>query len=289
MSTFGKNFEKLENKILNIPTDIVDSMRKNNLVTSVVLLFILYFVLAAPKMSPSVTKIFNNNMFKLVYIFLVVCLVSKNPALALIVSLVLVVGLNKLIKSTTKQTVHRDTLEVPYEAPAFIPSANHDKKKLSKKVKKEKKEHFNNNNGANGANGANGSNGNDSDSESDVALKVGKEHFNGNDNDSDDDGNEMGLTARQQMKTQWDRLQDADPALLEGFATKGQNNKKCASTNVNAPCDVLGVNEYHSTSHARVAENDADCPEDGDIKGFYENIDKEYASITTIDKKPLSQ
>ena len=271
MSTFGKNFEKLENKILNIPTDIVDSMRKNNLVTSVVLLFILYFVLAAPKMSPSVTKIFNNNMFKLVYIFLVVCLVSKNPALALIVSLVLVVGLNKLIKSTTKQTVRRNTLEVPYDAPAFIPSTNPDKKKLSKKVKKEKKEkkeNFNNN---------------DSDSESDV----GKEHFNGN--DSDDDGNEMGLTARQQMKAQWDRLQDADPALLEGFATKGQNNKKCASPNVNAPCDVLGVNEYHSTSHARVAENDADCPEDGDIKGFYENIDKEYASITTIDKKPLSQ
>jgi hypothetical protein len=262
MSALGKNFEKLESNILNIPTDIVDSMRKNNLVTSVVLLFILYFILAAPKMSRNVTKIFNNNLFKLVYIFLVVCLVSKNPAMALIVAFVLVIGLNQLIKATTNQQ-HRDTLEVPYKASAFVP------KNVDHFSDNSYETHPNNNNVVHKEN------------------KENKEHFNNDESESESDNIEF-MSARQQMNAMWENNQNKDPALLEGFITKGQN-KKCASVDTNSNCDVLGANEYRSTSHARVAENDNDCPENGGVEGFYENTDKQYGMLSTIEKTPLSQ
>jgi hypothetical protein len=98
MSSFGENFENLENKILNVPSNIVDSMKRNNIANSIVLLLLLYVILAAPTMSPTVVKLFNNNFFKLVYIFLVMCLVSQNPILSLVVAVVLLVVLNKLLE-----------------------------------------------------------------------------------------------------------------------------------------------------------------------------------------------
>jgi hypothetical protein len=98
MSSFGENFENLENKILNVPSNIVDSMKRNNIANSIVLLLLLYVILAAPTMSPTVVKLFNNNFFKLVYIFLVMCLVSQNPIFSLVVAVVLLVVLNKLLE-----------------------------------------------------------------------------------------------------------------------------------------------------------------------------------------------
>jgi hypothetical protein len=99
MSSFTENLGNLENKILNIPGNIVDNMRRNNIANSLVILLLLYVILAAPTMSPSVVKLFNNNFFKLVYIFLIMCLVSQNPIFSVIGAVVLLIILNKLSES----------------------------------------------------------------------------------------------------------------------------------------------------------------------------------------------
>ena len=95
------------------------------------------------------------------------------------------------------------------------------------------------------------------------------------------------LTQRQQMMNLWQANQNKDPAVLPGYATAEQQNDACASADVNSQCDILGTNKYPSTSHARVTVNNNPCPEDGEVHGVYENVDKEYASVTTIDEKPL--
>jgi hypothetical protein len=88
------------------------------------------------------------------------------------------------------------------------------------------------------------------------------------------------LTQRQQMMNLWQANQSKNPAVLPGFVTMEQQNDSCAAAAVNSSCDVLGVNKYHSTSHARVTIDNNPCPEDGEVHGVYENVDKEYADYT---------
>jgi len=125
MPSFGQNLENLENKILNIPSNIVDGMRRNNIANSIVLLLLLYVILAAPTMSPTVVKLFNNNFFKLVYIFLIMCLISQNPALSLVVAIILLVVLNKLLESSPKINPENNLLQ-----PNIVNSGNNTTKSV---------------------------------------------------------------------------------------------------------------------------------------------------------------
>ena len=507
MSSFGANFENLENKILNIPGNIVDGMRRNNIANSIVLLLLLYVILAAPTMSPSVVKLFNNNFFKLVYIFLVVCLVSQNPVLSLGVAVVLLVVLNKLLEpkpvpvipesnrvnkpivlqpgavvttTASGQTVvlppsmmaqnnvenftlfndlglagtqyknvdlsgtmfdgraHKNanlsgaTNNVehfsimnglyPTTTPGQIGSGQQTANDVLKTVlgdggqqtandvlktvlgdggqqtannlsyggviktadmdtgpqeianlsdatnMRNMNQRANTNlSGATNMNqddinirnmnqrantnlsGATNMNQGDINmrnikqsantnlsgatnmNQGDINMRNIKQSANTNQLGSanmaqgdinmrnikqsanlsgatkkdevemscrlvcdnkrvekfeNEDTNDR-LTQRQQMMNLWQANQNKDPAVLPGYATAEQQNDACASADVNSQCDILGTNKYPSTSHARVTVNNNPCPEDGEVHGVYENVDKEYASVTTIDEKPL--
>jgi len=450
MSSFGENFENLENKILNVPSNIVDSMKRNNIANSIVLLLLLYVILAAPTMSPTVVKLFNNNFFKLVYIFLVMCLVSQNPIFSLVVAVVLLVVLNKLLEpkphvvipeanvvnkpivlqpgavvttTASGQTVvlppsvmaqnnveHfsflgigddstaiqdlRDHLRVVRQQDADLLASQSASSNLSdatsmgQGINVASQSASGNLSGATsmgqgisgvsqsasgnlsggtvirqGINGASQSaSGNLSGAtsmgqgisgvsqsasigpstnidgerllrenvkltsaessnlynslakfysdpkikksdEMHMAEKLKQKYFPsvnfsnavlGQKKDEvemscklvcdnkkvekfeNEESNDR-LTQRQQMMNLWQANQSKNPAVLPGFVTMEQQNDSCAAAAVNSSCDVLGVNKYHSTSHARVTIDNNPCPEDGEVHGVYENVDKEYA------------
>ena len=478
MSSFGENFENLENKILNVPSNIVDSMKRNNIANSIVLLLFLYVILAAPTMSPTVVKLFNNNFFKLVYIFLVMCLVSQNPILSLVVAIVLLVVINKLLEpkphvipeanvvnkpivlqpgAVVTTTASGQTVVLPPSVmaqnnvehfsfaglgndsaamtlggtqqtagsisnlfgsgndsagtiatsvlgggnasesgvagniagvqqnsggvfgigngisqsasgnlsgatnikgisqsasgnlsgatsmsqgisgisqsasgnlsgatnmsqgknisgitqtshsvnnPTAGPSTNIDGERLLRenvkltstessnlynslakfysdpKIKKSdelrmaeklKQKYFPSVNFSNAVLGQK-----KDEVEMSCKLVCDNKKVEKFENEESNDR----LTQRQQMMNLWQANQSKDPAVLPGFVTMEQQTDSCAAAAVNSSCDVLGVNKYHSTSHARVSVDNNPCPEDGEVHGIYENVDKEYADYT---------
>jgi hypothetical protein len=382
MSSFAKNFVNLENKILNIPGNIVDGMKRNNIANSIVLLLLLYVILAAPRMSQTVVKLFNNNFFKLVYLFLVMCLVSQNPILSVIGAVVLLIILNKLSESRTINIIpEANTVVKPIVLqpgaivtttdsghtvvlpPNLMARNNIEKFSIYDDLKdKSQTANFsgttNNQNLSGATTQSMGSQSNTAidlskqsmGSQSNTVIDMGS-HSNVIDMDSQSSKQSMGsqsnvidmssqsskqsmgktvlssivpdknnanlsgatynpnlsgttkkdkiemscklvcdnkkietfentnerLSQRQQMMKLWHQQQNNNDA------TKEQKNNRCAEVDVNSSCDVLGTNNYSSTSHARVTVNNNFCPEDEEVQGIYENIDKEYAAV------PLSE
>jgi hypothetical protein len=75
----------------------VNFISQNKILSSVLgMLLVLYAAAAAPKLSPSVVKIFDNNLFKLVYIFLIGYLATKDPSVAIITAVTLLVSIQTL-------------------------------------------------------------------------------------------------------------------------------------------------------------------------------------------------
>jgi hypothetical protein len=89
------------NKKVNSAMSIVDN---NKIASTILCLFlVLYASLAAPKLPNSVTAIFKNFWFKLIFMFLIAYMATHNPAVAIISAVALLI---------TLQTLHgQDTVE----------------------------------------------------------------------------------------------------------------------------------------------------------------------------------
>ena len=282
-------------------------LQKNNITSEILLLSLLYFVLVPPKISANVANIFNNDLFKFVYIFFVVCLISKNPLLAFIVSFILVFLLNKIIDIScnmrNKQTANNDDK-------SNIENFKSDPPKSSSTPKTNKPELIQAS--AKPSTSTKSSSPKPSTPKPQTpkpqtpkpststpkpkpkpqtrqpqknsrSLFENVESFESNDSEytnSEIDNNNVRLTQRQQMKNLWTQNQKKDPAILSGHITDSQKTTFCNAVDENSHCDVLGTNIEGSTSFARVAENDDECPETPtNVHGVYDNLNKQYGSV----------
>ena len=272
MASFSTNFENLENKLLNIPTDLVSYMRNNNIANSVVLLVLLYVILAAPMLNSTILSVFNNMFFKVLYVFLIMCLVSRNPVLSLIVAVILVLVLNSLIPDKPKEATKPENKALVIEAgsviattasgqtvvlpPSVVPDTVHNAvtppivhNDVHPKSETGKVEKF--------------------DDTKPVDTKPMEMNKPDDDNKIIHRDNER-LTQRQQMKKLWTSINNKPNVLAE------TSSNKCDAVSVNSSCDALGTNSVEF-SQARVSGNNEVCPDDKETLGFYENVDKEYA------------
>jgi hypothetical protein len=95
------------------------SMVDNNpyLSSGLSLFLVLYAGLAAPQLPESVAVLFDNTLFKFVIMFLVAYSAKKNPTVALVAAIGLMVSLNTL----TKFKVNRQLLSMIYAQEAEVP------------------------------------------------------------------------------------------------------------------------------------------------------------------------
>ena len=270
-------------------------LQKNNITSEILLLSLLYFVLVPPKISANVAKIFNNDLFKFVYIFFVVCLISKNPLLAFIVSFILVFLLNKIIDIScnmrNKQTANNDdksNIENFKSEPPKSPSASKSSPPKPKPSASTKPSAPPKSLKPNPTPKPSTPNPKPKPRQKNARRLIENvEGFESNDSeytnseiDSEIDNNNVRLTQRQQMKNLWTQNQKKDPAILSGHITDSQKTTFCNAVDENSHCDVLGTNIEGSTSFARVAENDDECPETPtNVHGVYDNLNKQYGSV----------
>jgi hypothetical protein len=91
------------NKKVNSAMSIVDN---NKIISTVVCLFlVLYASLAAPKLPKSITQIFKNFWFKLIFMFLIAYMATHNPAVAIISAVALLITLQTLHGQDTADQV----------------------------------------------------------------------------------------------------------------------------------------------------------------------------------------
>lgn len=84
---------------LNDLTSRAQRFLENEYVTTTLGLFlVIYGSLAAPKLPPSIARLFENPLFRLVILFLIAYMSSKNPSIALISAVALTVSLQTLSK-----------------------------------------------------------------------------------------------------------------------------------------------------------------------------------------------
>jgi hypothetical protein len=269
-------------------------LQKNNITSEILLLSLLYFVLVPPKISANVAKIFNNDLFKFVYIFFVVCLISKNPLLAFIVSFILVFLLNKIIDIScnmrNKQTANNDdksNIENFKSEPPKSPSKpKSDKPELNQASAKPSASTQKPQTGQTRQTRQTHKPSTPRQAQTPKksrSLIKNVEGFESNDSEytnSENDNNNVRLTQRQQMKNLWTQNQKKDPAILSGHITDSQKTTFCNAVDENSHCDVLGTNIEGSTSFARVAENDDECPETPtNVHGVYDNLNKQYGRV----------
>jgi hypothetical protein len=269
-------------------------LQKNNITSEILLLSLLYFVLVPPKISANVANIFNNDLFKFVYIFFVVCLISKNPLLAFIVSFILVFLLNKIIDIScnmrNKQTANNDdksNIENFKSEPPKSPSKpKSDKPELNQASAKPSASTQKPQTGQTRQTRQTHKPSTPRQAQTPKksrSLIKNVEGFESNDSEytnSENDNNNVRLTQRQQMKNLWTQNQKKDPAILSGHITDSQKTTFCNAVDENSHCDVLGTNIEGSTSFARVAENDDECPETPtNVHGVYDNLNKQYGSV----------
>jgi outer membrane biosynthesis protein TonB len=298
-------------------------LQKNNITSEILLLSLLYFVLVPPKISANVANIFNNDLFKFVYIFFVVCLISKNPLLAFIVSFILVFLLNKIIDIScnmrNKQTANNDDKSNienfksdPPKSPS-TPKSNKPEPKPSASTPLTSATAKSSSPKPSASTKPSPSTKPSTPKPSTPKPQTPKpstpkpkpqtrqaqpqkksrslfenvEGFESNDseytnseNDNNNDNNNVRLTQRQQMKNLWTQNQKKDPAILSGHITDSQKTTFCNAADENSHCDVLGTNIEGSTSFARVAENDDECPETPtNVYGVYDNLNKQYGRV----------
>jgi len=91
------------NNSINNAFSVIDS---NRILTTVLSLFlILYAALAAPVLPLSITRVFKNTWFKLAFMFLIAYAATKNPTVAIISSVALLVTLQTLANQETTNSV----------------------------------------------------------------------------------------------------------------------------------------------------------------------------------------
>jgi hypothetical protein len=91
------------NKKVNSAMSIVDN---NKIASTILCLFlVLYASLAAPKLPKSVTAIFKNFWFKLIFMFLIAYMATHNPAVAIISAVALLITLQTLQGQDTADQV----------------------------------------------------------------------------------------------------------------------------------------------------------------------------------------
>jgi len=72
---------------------------KNKYVSTIISLFlVLYASLAAPRLSPKIAKLFENPIVKIIFVFLIAYSSTKDPTVAIVASIALLVSLNTLTK-----------------------------------------------------------------------------------------------------------------------------------------------------------------------------------------------
>ena len=91
------------NKQVNGVFKIIDGNRIFSAVLS--LFLILYASLAAPTLPKSITNIFRNTWFKLIFMFLIAYISTKNPSVAIISSVALLITLQTLHAQDTTNTI----------------------------------------------------------------------------------------------------------------------------------------------------------------------------------------
>jgi len=287
MASFSTNFENLENKLLNIPTDLVSYMRNNNIANSVVLLVLLYVILAAPMLNSTLLSVFNNMFFKVLYVFLIMCLVSRNPVLSLIVAIILVLVLNSLIPDKPKEATKPENKALVIEAGSVIattasgqtvvlpPNVVPDtvRNDVHPKSEAERVEKFDDTKPVDtipfDTKPMEMTKSVDTKPVDTIPVDTKPMEMTKPVDTIPVNVNER-LTQRQQMKKLWTSINNKPNVLAE------TSSNKCESASVNSSCDVLGTNSVEF-SHARIGGDNEVCPDDKETVGLYENVDKEYA------------
>jgi hypothetical protein len=99
LSDLSEEFNRKVNGVMSV----VDN---NKIISTVVCLFlVLYASLAAPKLPKSITVIFKNTWFKLIFMFLIAYMATHNPAVAIISAVGLLITLQTLNAQETADQV----------------------------------------------------------------------------------------------------------------------------------------------------------------------------------------
>jgi hypothetical protein len=99
LSDLSEEFNRKVNGVMSV----VDN---NKIISTVVCLFlVLYASLAAPKLPKSITAIFKNTWFKLIFMFLIAYMATHNPAVAIISAVGLLITLQTLNAQETADQV----------------------------------------------------------------------------------------------------------------------------------------------------------------------------------------
>lgn len=109
------------NRVVNEALSILD----NQIVSSVLGLFlVLYAGLAAPKLPRSIARLFDNPVFRVIVLFLVAFMASKNKSVALIAAVGLVVSFQTLNRHKMNDqlitAIEEDSSEAPVEEEAVV-------------------------------------------------------------------------------------------------------------------------------------------------------------------------
>ena len=109
------------NRVVNEALSILD----NQIVSSVLGLFlVLYAGLAAPKLPRSIARLFDNPVFRVIVLFLVAFMASKNKSVALIAAVGLVVSFQTLNRHKMNDqlitAIEEDSSEAPAEEDAVV-------------------------------------------------------------------------------------------------------------------------------------------------------------------------
>jgi hypothetical protein len=110
--------EFVEEQLKNISKSL-EKLNKNGLVTPLLTVsLILYSSLAAPKLPKMVAKLFDNNLFKLVYMFCMFYLASNNLYASIICAVALLIALQTLLSyETTDNVIAPPLVSVPVVKP----------------------------------------------------------------------------------------------------------------------------------------------------------------------------
>jgi hypothetical protein len=109
------------NQVSSYVNQTLNLINDNKVLSSVLgMLLVLYAALAAPKLPKNVVEIFDNSLFKLGYMFLVVYLASKNPSLAIISSVALFVTIQTLASHKVVDTVVDATQTITNKVSRFV-------------------------------------------------------------------------------------------------------------------------------------------------------------------------
>jgi hypothetical protein len=94
------------NNLTRVVTDGLEYVNSNKILSAVLGLFlVLYAALAAPKLPKSVTQWFDNTWFKLGFMFLIAYMATKDPSVAIISAVALLVTLQTLSAQKTAENV----------------------------------------------------------------------------------------------------------------------------------------------------------------------------------------